>query len=273
MTSGLLRLITAVLLVFALVPVPGGEAANGTYDCTLEPHMTVSVGTAVEGLLDSVAVDRGDLVAKGEVIAALEASTERATVALALARAEIESTLKSSQARLEFGVRRWQRTDELFRKDLVPLRELDEAETQKVLAEIGVIEAAETKKISDLDLERAKVALALKTVRSPVDGVVVERLLSPGELVKQTPILKIAQIDPLRVEVMVPVTMLGKLTVGMRVQLTPEVPISKEPLVARVKVVDRVADAASGTFGVRLELPNPDYRLPSGLKCKARFLD
>jgi hypothetical protein len=38
-----------------------------------------------------------------------------------------------------------------------------------------------------------------------------------------------------------------------------------------VTVVDRVVDAASGTFGVRLELPNPDYKLPGGLKCDIRF--
>ena len=40
-----------------------------------------------------------------------------------------------------------------------------------------------------------------------------------------------------------------------------------------VAIVDRIIDPASGTFGVRLELPNPDYRLPSGLKCTVRFLD
>jgi len=40
---------------------------------------------------------------------------------------------------------------------------------------------------------------------------------------------------------------------------------------AKVTVVDRVVDAASGTFGVRLELPNPNYRLPAGLKCKVPF--
>jgi multidrug efflux pump subunit AcrA (membrane-fusion protein) len=40
---------------------------------------------------------------------------------------------------------------------------------------------------------------------------------------------------------------------------------------AKVTVVDRVVDAASGTFGVRLELPNPGYKLPAGLKCKTRF--
>jgi membrane fusion protein, multidrug efflux system len=38
-----------------------------------------------------------------------------------------------------------------------------------------------------------------------------------------------------------------------------------------VKVVDHVIDAASGTFGIRLELKNPDYSLPAGLKCKVRF--
>lgn len=41
---------------------------------------------------------------------------------------------------------------------------------------------------------------------------------------------------------------------------------------ATVTVVDRVIDAAIGTFGVRLSLPNPDYRLPAGLRCQVRFL-
>jgi hypothetical protein len=39
-----------------------------------------------------------------------------------------------------------------------------------------------------------------------------------------------------------------------------------------VTLMDRVIDPASGTFGVRLELPNPDYAIPSGLHCRVRFL-
>jgi hypothetical protein len=50
----------------------------------------------------------------------------------------------------------------------------------------------------------------------------------------------------------------------------PEAPVAGS-YPAIVAVVDRVVDAASGPFGVRLELPNPDYRLPAGLTCKARF--
>lgn len=266
-------ILAALAVALALSRPPAIAAGNGTHDCLIEPHVVVAVGAAIDGLLDAMNVDRGDLVAKGEVLATLESSAERAAVALAMARAEVEATMKANQARVEFGARRYQRTDELYKKDLVPLRELDEAETQKVLAEISVHEATENRRLAQLELERAKVTLALKTVRSPVDGVVVERLLSPGELVKQNAILKIAQIDPLRVEVMMPVAMLGKVAVGMRAHVTPEAPVSREPLVARVKVVDRVADAASGTFGVRLELPNAKYRLPAGLKCKVRFVD
>ena len=259
---------TIALIGHAAICVPAAFAAD--LDCLIEPHVIVSVSSSVEGLLDTVSVDRGDLVEEGQVIATLESSVEKATVALAEARATVEYAIKSNQARLDFGVRRFVRTEDLFKKDLVPLKEMDEAETSKVLAELGLLEADENGQIAKLELERAKAALALRTVRSPVTGVVVERFLHPGEFAKQAPVLKLAQIDPLRVEVIAPVALLGKVAIGMRAEVMPEAPVLGVHG-ARVKIVDRVVDAASGTFGVRLELPNPGYRLPAGLKCKVRF--
>jgi len=58
----------------------------------------------------------------------------------------------------------------------------------------------------------------------------------------------------------------------MHAKVIPEAPIGGQ-YTAEVKIVDRVIDAASGTFGVRLELPNPGYRLQAGLKCKVIFQD
>jgi multidrug efflux pump subunit AcrA (membrane-fusion protein) len=107
-------------------------------------------------------------------------------------------------------------------------------------------------------------------VASSVSGVVVERLLNGGEFTKQAPIVKLAQIDPLRVEVIVPVLLFGRIKVGSQADVVPEEPVGGV-WHASVTVVDRVIDAASGTFGVRLALPNPDLRLPAGLKCKVRF--
>ena len=270
MTDRSMRFVWIVPLAatLALLRLPAASAAD--LDCLIEPHVVVSVGSSVEGLLETVKVDRGDLVKEGQVVATLESSVEKASVALAEARAAVESGIKSNQVRVEFGVRRFVRTEDLFKKELIPLKEMDEAETAKILAEIGLLEAKENQRIAELELERARAALAIRTVRSPVTGVVVERFLHPGEFAKQVPILKLAQIDPLRVEVIAPVALLGKISVGMRGEVIPEAPANGVHA-ARVKVVDRVVDAASGTFGVRLQLPNPGYRLPAGLKCKVRF--
>jgi RND family efflux transporter MFP subunit len=263
----LTRVVLSALLGVAFTTFP---AHAQTLDCLINPYLVVAVSFSTEGVLDTVTVDRGDLVKEGQPLATLESSVERATVALAAARARVESAMKANQVRMDFGIRRFVRTDEMFKKDLVPLKELDEAETQKILGEIGVLEAKENRELAELELERAKAALTQRTLRSPVTGVVTERILSPGEFVKGTAILKLAQIHPLHVEVIAPVALLGKIAVGMRAEVQPEAPVSGSHA-ATVKVVDRVVDAASGTFGVRLALPNADYRLPAGLKCKVRF--
>ena len=111
--------------------------------------------------------------------------------------------------------------------------------------------------------------LAEKTVRSPVDGIVTERRMSPGEYrgADVSHILTVAQVDPLFVEVFAPIAQLTSVAVGQTVTIRPEAPVGGE-YQARIKVIDRVFDAASGTFGMRLELPNPGYRLPAGLRCR-----
>ena len=74
----------------------------------------------------------------------------------------------------------------------------------------------------------------------------------------------------MRVEVFIPTQFYGEVNVGDRALVQPEEPIGGIHS-AIVIVVDPVLDAASGTFGVRLELPNPEQLLPAGLKCKIAF--
>jgi hypothetical protein len=101
---------------------------------------------------------------------------------------------------------------------------------------------------------------------------VIDRYLNPGESVEQRPIVKIAQVNPLRVEVVAPVSLLGKIKRGQLAMVTPESPVGGS-YEAEVKIVDPILDAASGTFRIRLELPNEDYSLTSGLRCQVGFLD
>ena len=83
-------------------------------------------------------------------------------------------------------------------------------------------------------------------------------------------IVTITQIDPLNVEVFVPIAYYDQTRVGAEAEIFLEKPIGGR-YVATVTVIDQVFDAASGTFGVRLALPNPDNKLPGGINCKIRF--
>ena len=113
--------------------------------------------------------------------------------------------------------------------------------------------------------------LERRIIRSPVDGVVVEVTMSPGEFAhEQAPVMTIAEIDPLHVEVYAPVDRYGAIETGMTGVVRPQEPIGGR-YEAEVTVVDRVFDAASGTFGVRLALPNPDHALPAGVRCSVTF--
>jgi membrane fusion protein (multidrug efflux system) len=72
--------------------------------------------------------------------------------------------------------------------------------------------------------------------------------------------------------VVVPVSLYGQIKNGDQAEVRPEPPFG-EVYPAKVVIVDRVVDAASGTFGLRLELPNKKGELPAGLKCNVTFPD
>jgi RND family efflux transporter MFP subunit len=250
--------------------VGGASSLAGEMACIMKPYMEVSVGAPVEGVIEKISVDRGDWVTKGQVIVVLESTVEEATVALTKAKAEAEAAIKSSQAKVAFGTRKLERALDLYKSNSIAKHEVDEAQTEKVLAETAYLEAMENKHVAELEWNRATASLNLHRIRSPLTGIVVERLLAPGELTKQSPILKLAQINPLLVEVFAPLSWLGKLKPGMKATVRPE-GSAQETYSADITVVNRVVDSASGTFGVRLELPNPDNVLPAGMACTVDF--
>lgn len=98
-----------------------------------------------------------------------------------------------------------------------------------------------------------------------------KRELSAGEYVSDKPILVIARINPLNVEVIIPARRYGAVVPGMTAEVRPEAPVGGV-YHGKVVIVDKVIDAASGTYGVRVELPNPNLKLPAGLKCRVRFI-
>lgn len=264
-------LLTSIILILLLAP--GGAMATEAQtieDCVIEPNRVTEVSSPVNGIIGAISVERGDLVKRNQVIATLNSEVEKATVELARIRAERDQAIKARTARLEFTQRLLERNRELFEQNLISEQVVDEAETDVLLAELELGEFMEERKIAELELARAREALKIRTIRSPFAGVVVDVLVAPGESIENRPLVRIASIDPLNVEVIAPVPLFGKIKKGLQATVMPEEPIGGE-YPAKVVIVDRVLDAASGTFGIRLQLPNPRYRLPAGLRCAVDF--
>lgn len=267
MICRVIRLTLIAMLLCAFVPL---YVLANEFRGLIEPHRVIKVGSPQAGVIATVAVERGSVVKKGQVLATLQSGVERAAMEAAGYRAQMIGGINAKQANLQFFGKKKDRIAHLHKKELAAQAEMDEAETNRTLAEMQLKEAVENKEFAELEYKRTSALVERMTIRSPIDGVVVERFLSPGEYVESEPIMKIAQINPLNVEVIIPAARLLSVKVGMYATVIPEAPVNGKYR-AVVKIVDRVVDAASGTVGVRLELPNPGNRLPAGLKSKVIF--
>jgi RND family efflux transporter MFP subunit len=251
---------------------PGSaEAGPSTLDCIIEPFQVVAIGSPVTGLIEKVHVERSDLVEAGQILVELESTVERAAVALARSRSRMNGELEARQANHALGQRNRERAEKLFENNALSLELRETVETEAEVARLEVEQARDDKRLASLQLEQALAVLKRRTIHSPISGVVTERLMSAGERVEEETILKVARVDALRVEVILPAAMFGSIRPGMRASVVPEFP-GDQVHVASVTIVDRVIDAASGTFGARLELPNLDQSIPGGLHCQVRFL-
>jgi RND family efflux transporter MFP subunit len=243
------------------------DVKSDALGCLVEPSIVVDVSSPVSGLLDRVAVERGDVVTKGQTVASIESRVERASVELALSKLQNEAEIRSAESNQDFARKKHERNENLHRDGVVSAQVREQAETESVLAAERLKQIREQRLVTTQEVQLARSQLSLKTIASPISGLVIERYLSAGERADEKPILKIAQVDPLRVEAILPAVMFGKVKKGMNARVQPEL-AGEASRNAAVTLVDRVIDPASNTFRVRLELPNPNYSLPSGVRCK-----
>jgi len=269
-SSSVVRWFSCCLAIVLSFPIAGWP---GSFECLIEPNQVVDIRSASEGIIEKVDVKRGDRVEVGQTLVELQSSVEQSAAAMAKYRSQMEGRIASSKNRVEFATKKFNRTQELQKQNFVSAQAGDEAEAEKRIAEAELKDAIENQELAKRDYQHAVDLLNLRTLHSPLNGVVVDRMLNPGDLAEagtgRKPILKIAQIDPLLVEVALPLEAYGKLRVGMTGMVTPEG--LKGRYSALITVVDSVFDAASGTFGVRLEMKNRRASIPGGIRCQVEF--
>ena len=154
MISGKFQVVCSlVIILFAVLNVQYTHAEEKYFEGIIEPSELVKVSSPVEGILEEVIFDRGETVEKNQIIAFLKSNIEKAAADLALAR-------------VEFSKRKVERNEDLYKKQLLSIHDKDEMETEL--------------KIAELQYKEAREKVEIKNIRSPVDGVVVERFSVPG---------------------------------------------------------------------------------------------
>jgi RND family efflux transporter MFP subunit len=238
--------------------------------CLIEPDRVADVGSQVVGVLEQIKVERGDMVTAGQVLARLTAQVERASVSVAQAKSTADAEFKQAVASSALAQRKLERTKDLVKKDFVSDQALDQAEAEARVAEQRVSQAREAQRVSQREYQLSAVQLGQRDVRSPFDGIVIERYRTEGERIEREPLVRVARVDPLRIEAIVPAAQFGLIQAGQAAMVKTDLP-NFTALNAKVVLVDRVIDPASNSFRVRMVLPNPDNKIPAGLRCRVEF--
>lgn len=235
--------------------------------CLILPSRVAEVGSAVIGVVDTIEVERGDPVRKGQVVARLRADVERANTEAVRSRAQSMAELRGAVAARELAQLRLDRARALKEQNYVSEQAVEQAEAEYKVANERLSQSRDALRTAARELSASSAQTEQRVLRSPFDGVVVERYANPGERFEDKPLVKIAAVSQLRVEVVAPTTLFGQLRVNQQVQVIPELP-GASARAARITQIDQVLDPASNTFRLRLDLPNLDHALPAGLRCK-----
>jgi len=258
--------------VLACLLALGGTAGAAPLRCVIEPDRAAEIGSPVIGVVEAILVERGDIVREGHILARLRASVERASVSAAEIRAQADAEVRGAQANYDFLRQKQTRAEDLVHKNFISQQALDQVRAETSVARERLAQAQEQQRVAKHELDLALAQLGQRTIRAPFDGIIADRYVSVGERVEDKPMFRIAKVNPLRVEVIVPAAQFGTVRAGMLARVTPDLP-NASVVEAKIVLVDKLVDSASNTFRVRATLPNADGAIASGLRCKAELIE
>ncbi len=306
------------LLILILLPVSCGDSRDDTGSHTdlplvkvrkpksvsrpvqisvsgsVEADQKAKFGFTVAGKVLRVAVEEGDFVRKGSIVAELDPvdyqhAVDVAAADVAAAKAVYEKALAGpreqevDQARVaaERAESEYHRMKTLYERKSLPRRDFEKAEAvwkaardQYSMARDGA--RVEDKKAAKATLEKARAAekiarkrLADCTLHAPISGWVARRGVEPGESIAAgMPVFAIVDLDPVKVRAGVPESDVAKIRPGL--PATVQVPaLPESSFEGRVELVGVAADPMSRTYTTKIVIPNPDSVLRAGMVAEA----
>jgi RND family efflux transporter MFP subunit len=244
-----------------------GEAEEKlSYGGSLMAKSSVDLLAKVEGRLESLAVDVGDWVKEGELIARIEKDEIAEVVREAEAALEVaQATLRGKEVEMKNLARQLERAEELLKRQLIARQEFDTVQTQSLTAQaqtdLARAQVAQRRAI----LQNAQIRLSHTEVHSPISGYVGKKLLDRGAMVKgNTPIVSLVSLDPVRTVISLVEKDYARVNPGLEAAIAIDA-YPGQSFVGRVVRVSPIMDRDTRTADIEIEIPNRNKVLKPGM--------
>ncbi len=246
---------------------------------TINPVNTVSVGSVVSGLIESIYVDYNSQVKKGQLLAQIDPRNFQASVEQNTAKVQnAEANMAKIQAVTEMSRKTYVRYKNLYKKNFIAKSELDQAESDYLSNKAQIASAAAQISQARANLATAKTNLGYTKIIAPVDGTIIARKIDIGQSVAasfQAPeLFTIAQdLTKMQIEVSVSEADIGKVAVGQEVTYTLD---GYQDSIFKGKVTQvRISPTTVSnvvTYTVIVEVDNEDLKLIPGMTANVSII-
>jgi len=245
----------------------------------LEPLTQVTVGTEISGVIESVAVEEGARVRAGQVLATVNTDKLRAQLDQSqAAKSAADARLVQARAGLADAERELARFEDMFKRSggqLPAQRDLDQARTAVRSSEADEASALAGVTQAEASLAAIRIELAKATIRSPINGVVLESQVDKGQTVAasfQTPeLFTLAEdLTRMRLSVAVDEADIGQVRVGQAATFTVDAYPGQRfsSKVVEIRSLPQTVDGVV-TYETRLEVDNVKLLLRPGMTATA----
>lgn len=244
----------------------GSVAAHLTVVGNLIGLQTVDIAPRTGGRLLNVNVQLGDRVRRGQVLAKVEDREIVEQVRAAEASQEVaKATIRQREADLKVAELNFERSKNLFERQLLAKQALDDAES-RYMAAVAQTDLSRAQLLqNDARLEELRINLQHTSVTSPVDGYVGKRNVDPGAMVNtNTAIASVVDISRLRLVVNVVERDLRLVNPGDVADVEVDA-YPGEKFSGKIARVSPVLDPATRTAAMEVEIPNNDHKLKPGM--------
>lgn len=230
-----------------------------------EPYADIDLAASEMGILGEVLVKDGDVVSNGDLLAKLNDDVLMASLDVAKSAMSATGELQSAQAQLDLKQVEAKKLAELFDRNHASQKEIDRVAGEVRIATSRLLSVKEDLAVRKLEYARIEAQIKQRQIRSTIDGVVVDVRKDKGEFVSPSDpvVARVVQLDPLLVVFSVPNAYRKDVQKNQQVSMKI---VGTGLAEGTVEHVSPTADASSGTFKVKVRLPNPGHRWHGGEK-------